>query len=438
MSIWSGSIALNEESRLEAPNGQSDISKDAILLFRCFVNPALIPLYARTGPNLQVHAINAESSEWLKNKFLASIWPEGEELDNLKSLQCPVGLLIGVDGPARTPSGAATSDLLVYGIVSCTPSFERPPTPPVSSSSGNYDNISPVKRELRIYAVPLAASLIAKAQSLPTPPRSPADSTGDAQFAEFLPDFRSPSPKRKRVATLFESVAQHHKRVRQKGGEAVSQMASSQMHAPGIKRESEEPSLFGGAQRSKSVSGNINPWRHSDLRAGPSRPSSARDLHSMSRRGTPIEISTQRISSPALPSSEGKHDSSLPKDAGTVVLDNKNVITRTILTCMRLYGFNRPRPASGKHGTDLDGPLEKESYTPAPEVPSTAPASTEEDDFKSMYHATYRASTFALRRYLREPPDRTCPPLLDRGKAMGYIDEFLRLFCEEGGGPGTD
>lgn len=402
------------------------------------MNPALVPLYARTGPNLQVQATNSETSEWLKSKFLASIWPGGEELDNLQSLQCPVGLLLGVDGPARTSvSGAATSDLLVYGAVSCTPSFERPPAPPVPSSPGNYDNVPSVKRELRIYAVPLAESLIAKAQSLPTPPRSPTDSTGDGQFAEFLPDFRSPSPKRKRVATLFESVAQHHKRVRQKGGEAVSQMmASSQMHAPGIKRESEEPSIFGGAQRSKSVSGNINPVRHSDLRTGPSRPSSARDLHGMSRKGTPMEISTQRISSPALPSSEGKHDS-LPKDAGTVVLDNKNVITRTILTCMRLYGFNRPRPASGKHGTDLDGPLEKDACTPAPEGPSTAPASTEEDEFKSMYHATYRASTFAMRRYLREPLDRTCPPLLDRGKAMGYIDEFLRLFCEESGGPGT-
>jgi hypothetical protein len=65
-------------------------------------------------------------------------------------------------------------------------------------------------------------------------------------------------------------------------------------------------------------------------------------------------------------------------------------------------------------------------------------SSTDEDEFKTMYHATYRASTFALRKYLKqcqcpgtnEPAN--LPPLLDKEKAMTYVDEFLRLFCEEG------
>lgn len=420
-----------------APNGPSDIPKDSDLSFRCFVNPALIPLYARTGPSLQVHTSSGETSEWLKGKLLGNIWPGEEELDEIQSLQCPIGLLLGVDGPARRPiSGAVTSDLLVYGVLSCTPSFERPPTPPVSSSSGNRDHTPSVKRELRIYAAPLTASLITKAQSLPSPPCSPTED-GNAQFAEFLPDLRSPSPKRKRVATLFESAAQHHRRVRQKGGEAVSQMmASSQQSTPGMKREPEEPSAADRV-RSKSISGSINPSKYPNLRAGHSRSNSVRGLHNMSGRSTPMEVSTQRISSPLL-LSEGKLEPSLPKDVETIVSGNKNIITRTILTCMRLYGFNRTRPASGRHGgTDLDGPLEKDASTPAPDGPLTAPASGEEDEFRSMYHATYRASTFALRKYLKAPPDGTNPPLLDRGGAMGYIDEFLKLFCEDGGGPGT-
>lgn len=350
-----------------------------------------------------------------------------------QSLQCPVGLLVAVDGPRRPVSGVTMSDLLIYGVLSCTPAFERPPTLPVSSSSGNYDHIPSVKRELRIYAAPLAASLISKAQSLPSPPLSPTDTPNeDVQFAEFLPDFRSPSPKRKRVATLFESAAQHHRRVRQKGGEAVSQMmAGSQQSIPGIKRESEEPSGVGRAQRSKSVSGNINPGRQLDLRPGVSRPNSARGLHGL-RKSTPSAFlestSGQRISSPHPPERDG---SALQKNADAIITENKNIITRTILTCMRLYGFNRPR--AGKHGAaDLDGQFEKDSGTPAPE--GSMAASVEEDEFKSMYHATYRASTFALRKYLKESSDRTPP--LDKGKAMGYIDEFLRLFCEESGEPG--
>src|SRR5699024_10348921 len=116
--------------------------------------------------------------------------------------------------------------------------------------------------------------------------------------------------------------------------------------------------------------------------------------------------STQRVSSPALPLSDGKLGSSEPKDAETILSENKNIITRTILTCMRLYGFNRKASRShAPEGTELDAhPYEKDSRTPAPEgAPLANASSTEEDEFKSMYHATYRASTFALRRYLKEP-----------------------------------
>lgn len=425
---------------------QSDISKESILCLRCFVNPALIPLYARSGPNLELHTANIDTSEWLKNKLLGNTWLDEGELDGLQTFQCPVGLLIGVDGTARpSVSGGSTSDLLVYGVLSTSTSVVRPPTPPVSSSSGHDPTPSVVKGELRIYCAPLAASLITKAQSLPSPPRSSEDD--DAQLAEFLPDFRSPSPKRKRVATLFESAAQHHRRVRQKGGEAVSQMMAHSLSQPSqqlqtlrVKRESEEP--FSAAdriasQRSKSISGG-------SLRTAQSRPGSARGrAQSVSKRGTPLLESTRRVSSPALPSSDGKPESSGPKDAETIILENKNIITRTTLTCMRLYGFNRKVSRShAPEGTDLDTQhFERDSRTPAPEGPLTSSASnTDEDGFKSMYHATYRASSFALRRYLKEPPStdgtsRPLPPLLDKGKAMSYIDEFLRLFCEESRSP---
>jgi hypothetical protein len=63
-------------------------------------------------------------------------------------------------------------------------------------------------------------------------------------------------------------------------------------------------------------------------------------------------------------------------------------------------------------------------------------SNTDEDEFKAIYHATYRASTFALRKYLKEPAmtadgSRSIPPALEKAKAMTYIDGFLKLFCEE-------
>jgi hypothetical protein len=148
----------------------------------------------------------------------------------------------------------------------------------------------------------------------------------------------------------------------------------------------------------------------------------------------------EREFSPALPSSDGKLElSSSPKDAESIILDNKNTITRTILTCMRLYGFNRPSTRSSNKGhvdPQETAPTNTEDRMMTDSVPPGNSSSTDEDEFKSMYHATYRASTFALRKYLKEPACdegalKSLPPVLEKGKAMTYIDEFLRLFCEE-------
>ncbi|RLL95586.1 hypothetical protein CFD26_105549 [Aspergillus turcosus] len=456
MDIWSGSIALDRQSQLRGlrlidptSNWQSDTLKDSSLAFRCFVNPALIPFYARSGPSLELHTADIETSQWLKSKLLGNIWLEEEELEKFQTFQCPVGILLSINRPSGTKaSGLPTTDLLVHGVLSSAASFERPPTPPTSSSPGPYEYASQVhKQELRIYATPLSSSLITKSQALCSPPQDPDGLVSDGRFAEFLPDIRSPSPKRKRVATLFETAAQHHKKVRQKGGEAVSQlMASSLSHSSQhlqtfrIKREFEEPSLplleKIASQRSRSMSmgANLHPLRPPDLRNEQSRPSSRRS-HFTSRKSTPnpfLESTSRREQSTALSSSDDKLEpSATPKDAENIISDNKNTITRTILTCMRLYGFNRSsRPtttAKNDHGTDSDMNL-------STEIGVTS--STDEDEFKAMYHATYRASTFALRKYLKQCPgtdgcEKDLPPLLDKEKAMTYVDEFLRLFCEE-------
>ncbi|XRM44611.1 hypothetical protein ABZX51_007731 [Aspergillus tubingensis] len=455
MNVWSGTISLDGGTQLQglqlidrSSNWQSDIGRDSALSLRCFVNPSLIPLYARCGPNLELHTNSPQTSQWLKDKLAGTIWLEDDDLDRIQTLQCPIGLLVGIDNDGRTkPSETNTTDLLIHGMLSMTTTYERPPTPPVSSPELDHQPSHVVRQELRIYATPISAHLIAKTQSLP----SPQDTDGHGRSPQFLPDIRSPSPKRRRVATLFESVAQHHKRVRQKGGEAVSQLmarslsqSSQQLQGLRVKRESEEPSLPQldriASQRSRSVSigANLNS-KLLEARSEQSRPSSrrgyVRELNS--RRGTPnpfVESSLrkERELSPELPS-EGKLESpAAPKDAETIISENKNTITRTILTCMRLYGFNRAtarsasssRPQTGTGSHDM-APANGEDIS-----------NTDEDEFKAMYHATYRASTFALRKYLKEPspgedgsPKK--PPLLEKGKAMTYIDEFLKLFCEE-------
>ena len=447
-------------------NWQSDIARDSILRLRCFVNPALIPLYARAGPNLELHTSDDQTAQWLKSRLLGNLWLEEEDLDTLQTIQCPVGLLVHVDNATRAKaSGSATTDLLVYGVLSSAAAYERPPTPPVSSSPSFDAHITDRSRqELRIYAAPISTSLIARAQALPSPP-SPDGLTGPAQISEFLPDLRSPSPKRKRVATLFDSVTEHHKRVRQRGGEAVSQLmahsrpqSSHQSHTIQIKRESEEPSLPAlhrvAAQRSRSLSvgASLHPGKQTSEPHGephPTRPGSsrghARDMSLRRVQSHQLRESTvlgERDGSPMLQFPGGELKPSTSKDAETVISENKNIITRTILTCMRLYGYNRPTARAGKNlsgagNADLGIPPGVEDKEGRPRTMDGVASNTDEDEFKAMYHATYRASTFALRKYLRESPvvdggvTKGLALPLEKGKAMTYIDEFLRLFCED-------
>ncbi|KAL4976142.1 hypothetical protein BDW66DRAFT_58425 [Aspergillus desertorum] len=465
MNIWSGAIRVGEQSLLQdlqlidrSASWQSGILKSRTLSLKSFVNPALIPLYARVGPSLELHTSNPESSQWLKHKLLENVWL-GDEDDLFQPIQCPVGFLLDLNGATRPrASGPSSTDLLVYGTLSTTTtSYKRPPTPPILSSSENDGAAScTIKQELRIFAMPISGSLITRAQALPDRENSETI-TGQEQFGRFLPDVHSPSAKRKRVETLFESVVQHHKRVRHKGGEAVSQLMAQSILQPShqlqnyrIKREPEEPGLqtlskiASHRPRSLSISSNLKPNKLVEHRHELSRPSSSwnRATQLSSKGPTPVpglptEATTRKgsVSAPDLLS----EPSSEKKTAETIISDNKNIITRTILTCMRLYGFNRAaRPKTLSHNDMLPPLIEgRDSQVAGDSV--TLPASstsTDEDEFKAMYHATYRASTFALRKYLREPlvadgGSKPAPPVLEKQKAMTCIDGFLKLFCEE-------
>ncbi len=107
---------------------------------------------------------------------------------------------------------------------------------------------------------------------------------------------------------------------------------------------------------------------------------------------------------------------------------------------MRLYGFHRsnPRSSSSSFSSKLnpETELDPRGITPAPETlraetPAPGPAA-DDDEFKAMYHATYKGAAFALRKYLKEGgAGGATPVLLEKEKAMTCIDELLRLFCED-------
>lgn len=360
-------------------------------------------------------------------------------------------------------TGVTTSDLLIYGVLSSATSCARPPTPPHSSPSETNVEVNPSiskPYELRIYAAPLSTALLTQAQAFQSPPRNSNGGHVSTQ-AEFLPGVSSPSPKRKRVATLFEVAAQHHRRVRQRGGEAVSQLmapsrplsSSQNLQTLRVKREPEDDSpslpsldrIAGHRSRSASIGTNLH---RPGSRLGRATPGLTADPQKRAPTPNPFLDSkgsrgAQQAQPPAASatSAEERTNStpdSPPKNVESIIAENKNLITRTILTCMRVYGFHRSNArSSASKATPADPDPEPTNATPVPEglrAETPAPGvSADDDEFKSMYHATYKAAAFALRKYLKDGPSGSgsTPLLLGKGKAMTCIDELLRLFCED-------
>ncbi|EEA18970.1 hypothetical protein TMatcc_010488 [Talaromyces marneffei ATCC 18224] len=484
MEVWAGSINIDTSSDLKiklitaSQRRENILPKDAKLSLRSLVNPALIPLYARAGSSVELHSTTEDTSEWLKSRLLGGIWldeDDGAIFEHFKTIQCPVGLLVDVTtGQTYNSATHNVSDLLIYGILSSShdESRIRPPSPPDSSSlvgENGLEQSSKARKELRIYAAPLAASYAQKVQDIPSPPSSaagddtPSGSGKDGTFANFLPDLRSPSPKRKRILSLFEGAAQHHRRVRQR--EMMPQLASVK-----IKSEADElgsPMLgqsdlrrarslsLGGSQLSKlSESASVGDKRPGSSKGMINRRDSKSRLN-LSYASNSIETARSQcvVPSPTVdfvkpaPPNDGPEPQSLssPTDGETLVTRNKDLITRTILTCMRLYGYNRKANRSTKpptvgtrepsHEPDAyqreSSMMPEYSNVPVGEEAKQSSSVTEEDDFKAMYHATYRAATFALRHYLKVVAVETLPPVLSKDTATNVIDGILKIFCDD-------
>ncbi|WEW61971.1 hypothetical protein PRK78_007471 [Emydomyces testavorans] len=461
MEVWSGTITTSSSTRCldgirlidPSSTNRCDISK-AKLSIDSLVDPTLIPLFALTGPVLEVHISSATTGEWITDKLLRSIRPDStddaDEEESCTTKQCPAGILLALEhSHSNVNVLRRITDILIYGIISSCGST----TPPKHGSSS-----SPAK-ELRIYAAPICSGLIAKAHSLPSPQLTPSDSTRrdstePPEYAEFLFDPFAPSPKRKRVETLFEAADEYHKRVQRKGMIAVSEYieknreASPALQFPylKVKKEHQNHTAANG-----SLSSNAGKQRAGSI--GSRNSSLSRQLSTVSRPLSKNIPNRKPTPSPLIPKNEVFKTSAGGLSAEDIISTNKALLTRTILTCLRLYGYNRnthtARTKSEASTSVTDSTTVSSSII---DSLSLAAEAEEEDEFKAMYHATYRASMFALRVYLnlKSPvlatrsgagPSSTksveespaSVPVLNKERATDVVDSLLKLFCGEPG-----
>lgn len=252
-----------------------------------------------------------------------------------------------------------------------------------------------------------------------------------------------------------------------------------------IKRENENSADFASSLNDVSIARRRAASTTKDVRVGSRRSSLHRPGSSTSQAlstSSRKELLTSKTDGSSLHLEPGqKPKNPHPDSCEDIAAANKALLTRTILTCMRFYGFRRTHtrntqivhsstrdiPESDYPAIKCDSNLANDSRAQRISVPGNLPPfddigkldttnhidgfnggepaqpdadGNDDTGFKEMYHATYRASTFALRRFFKPSVQNiglsgssayvNDIPVLGKDKAMTTIDSVLKLFCE--------
>ena len=404
--------------------GQRSILPDTKLHFLSRVHVPSIPLYLQAGPSLKVFTNEKATVDWLSETLFQD---EGLEDGNNASPaqrwvhrggQSDYGILLGVDDQsARSGSRGKITELLIYAAADSgnvpmpSPSASFSPAPPDEMAQDSQD----AARDINVYAIPLSSHLVNEAVSaagLPTPPtEDPANPTS----AFFLPYINHISPtrqksqnKRQSLSTMFEDATQKRRKLKKFGGERVAQ-TMAQLDRPlaqntpvieGFGDQEGGPISTKGAMNCKSLS------RASSLGSYPA----ADHARPVSRSGT--LANNKRSSLHRVESAISPRDSSTVSGSNDSCSDqNKAALTKVVMAGMRLYGL-QPRKKKQEYTVRADSLDNNLNETEA------------EDEYKLVYHHTFKAALFAFRRHLSNQ-------LIAQEAMREVVDQFLHAFCTD-------
>lgn len=397
-------------------------------------------MYLAAGPSYDVWTLSEASEAWFESLLLSvptTPAPSNGAQDwwTLARAQSPIGILVQADSQEIESLKPKVTEILFYGTIAAQPG-EGQPTPPSSQDNPNaWLGLLP---ELRVHALPLSSDLIYQTTSSTIVPLSPVLSTTDQNGeieAQYLPPLHEPltvpkSPKRKR--DLFEEATLARRKAKCKGGEGVAAAAAratesqrSYAHRKSTSIDSKaspfadsRPSSAQGAvprqtarqiSRSPSITSEIRPLSRKDTADGLGRRSQ------LSRVDT---ISSQ----PEEPTTESR---------------NKEALTKVVLAAMRMHGLQQRKKtksqASMTPGVEESRPLAEEL---------TADDAVKEEEYKQIYHQTYKGAVLALvrtttrvsgsslttfqRNHMTEKPLHAQP---DRMRDL--VEQFLTLFLND-------
>ncbi|KAH6642430.1 hypothetical protein C7974DRAFT_102156 [Boeremia exigua] len=429
--VWNGDILLPDGDYVKdigfsTPNDNTAIAITATSLrFLSTVDTAKIPLYLALGPSYDVWTSSAVSEAWFEARLLSqpaspTAAPDdgAHEWWTLARAQSPIGILVQVEGQRNGAPQSRVTEILFYGTIAAASTVEGP------ISSQDAPNAQPgLLHELRVHALPLSSDLIhhtaASAASPASPIVSTVHQTGEivAQYLHPLHGFRTipKSPKRKR--DLFEEATIAKRKAKSKGGESVAAAAARTMdlqrpytHRTSMSLETKASAL--PDSRPSSAHGTLPRPAYRQLSRSPSISSDTRPVS----RKEAAEVHGRR-------SNLSRVDTvSLQDQEPTTESRNKEALTKVVMAAMRMHGLQQRKKTRSRRASLAPGIGESQGVINE----LTAEDAAKDEEFKLIYHQTYRGAALALRKHMTEKPLHTQP---DRMRDL--VEQFLTLFLND-------
>lgn len=422
---------------------QDEIGLDKYLHFLALVELAAIPLYLLVKPHLDVWTDDEETEAWLTHCLLRDL-NDQQDLDGSSrspwwsrpAQQSDHGILLEVrnrTSNAGSPDTAITEFLIYACVVKSADSSSYLPSPPASSSpqrTNDSDESShevPVQK-IRIRAVPLASTTHQHDYTSHLDVAS-TDSLLDDGEAYFIPAVSKSSsalpdspPQRQKLLHLFEDATYQRKRLSRRGGEGIS-MAMAGLDGAGLHRENQrdsEPEVS-----SADIHVHVNTQgkiRERSLSRSLSTPMTRQMETSGLQSRTHLGDFANKSSLHDLDSDGSlRKTSALPTDMNNIEDQNRSALTRIVMAGMRIYGLQQRRKS-----IKLQSGLELGTDSPLIDASN----SRGDEEYKLVYHQTFKAATFAFRNQISKG-------IINQAAMGDVVDQLLALFCSEGSAVGN-
>ena len=333
-------------------------------------------------------------------------------------MQSDNGVLLKVDTRNKEEHGiqnVVTEILFFAAVAKSSPELPIiPASSPAFRAGDLHDALNQSGETIKVFALPICSYLIGLMNDSTgscslNSPDSP--SVRQACFLPYTDDqarITRPAPqKRQSISTLFEDATQKRRKLKKHGGESISQTMASidrlpSEHGMREKRDAPQPQQNDLRRKSLSQASSVTPVHGPEA----SRPPSRSGLLANGKRSLLHRMESVNLlhNSPTLPDANGSYEQ-----------PNRAAMAKVLMAAMRLHGIQQKK----KPQSQSQPPNQVTSPTTKNNI-----ANEIEDEYKLVYHQTFKAAMFTFRKHLNAY-------LISQETMRDVVDRLLVMFCTD-------